>query len=327
VTVKEAFDNFIMSRVLANLSPKTVSNYRDFCLPFISFLGSDMVMSSCDRAAVNQYLILVINKPIAKASKATYINHLRIFLKWCEKEYGGFDVEASSIKVPKAYKKVVRVYSDEEIKTIFETITSEGEWLTLRNKAIIALMLDSGLRQAEVCTLKLANVYMDSHYAKVCGKGEKERSVPLGQATIEFMKKYMALCPYSSDNVFVSRRGEHLTCDAVKHVMSKIGIKLPFEFSSHRLRHNFATNYCLNQYSEHGQVDIYRLMILMGHEDIETTRRYLHLANQIIATRTNISHIDNILLQKFDRIKGEGYDDYCGVCGNRQNNDGASAPG
>ena len=68
-----------------------------------------------------------------------------------------------------------------------------------------------------------------------------------------------------------------------------------FAISSHKLRHNFATNYCIDQYRTHGQVDIYRLMYLMGHEDIETTRRYLHMANEILASQGCISHLDGIL--------------------------------
>lgn len=92
----------------------------------------------------------------------------------------------------------------------------------------------------------------------------------------------------------VSRTGKELTCNAVKHMMFSIQRKLPFEFSSHKLRHNFATNYCIDQYEKTGQIDIYKLMLLMGHEDIETTRVYLHHANQIIASKMNISHLDKV---------------------------------
>lgn len=69
---------------------------------------------------------------------------------------------------------------------------------------------------------------------------------------------------------------------------------LPFEFSSHKLRHNFATNYLLNQYEMFGQMDIYQLMVVMGHEDISTTRRYLHQANNILSAKTYISHLDKL---------------------------------
>ena len=57
--------------------------------------------------------------------------------------------------------------------------------------------------------------------------------------------------------------------------------------SRQSLDHNFATDYCKDQYEERGQVDIYRLMILMEHEDIDTTRRYLHDAKEIIGAKKN----------------------------------------
>ena len=64
--------------------------------------------------------------------------------------------------------------------------------------------------------------------------------------------------------------------------------------SSHKLRHNFTTNYCLDMYNQKGQIDIYRLMTLLGHEEIETTRRYLHVANEIIASSESFSHVDKV---------------------------------
>ena len=85
-----------------------------------------------------------------------------------------------------------------------------------------------------------------------------------------------------------------MTNNAVKIFVNKLSKEVGFELSSHKLRHNFATNYCIDQYEEVGQVDIYRLMILMGHEDIETTRRYLHHANEIIGARSCISHLDKV---------------------------------
>ena len=128
----------------------------------------------------------------------------------------------------------------------------------------------------------------------VCGKGNKERTVPLGSFTIRFMREYLRLCPHKSDKIFVERRGEPLTCNAVKLLVRKLAKELPFELSSHKLRHNFATNYCIDQYETRGNIDIYSLMIIMGHEDIETTERYLHHAKEIISTRNSISHLDKL---------------------------------
>lgn len=295
MNIQQAFDNFIISRRLADLSEKTITNYTGFIEPFISFVSADKQIEALHEADVSCYIATLINRPLSRASRATYIRHLKIFCKWLENTYG-IQFNAKSIRVPKPNRRLVKIYAEEETAQIFDAIQTDTEWITKRNKCIIALMYDSGLRQAEVCTLKRKNVSFSDNTLVVCGKGNKERTVPLGRLTQRFMKAYFAMCPYTSDDVFVNRRGEPLTCDAVKHMVTKLADKLDFELSSHKLRHNFATNYCIDQYERYGQVDIYRLMYLMGHEDIKTTNRYLHLAMEVIAARNHISHLDKVAL-------------------------------
>lgn len=292
MTVREAFDNFIVSRQLAGLSPKTISDYSQFVMPFVRSVGSERLLEEVTQQDVNAYLAKLLERPLSKAARATYIRHLKIFLKWAENEC---EVCYSSrlVKVPRSPKRTVRIYSDEEVKHIFSSIQSESEWLTLRNRCILALMYDSGLRQSEVCGLLTSNVL--NGLVTVRGKGGKERTVPLGRLAGRLLSEYLACRPFRSKYVFVGRRGQPLTCNAVKLFVSRLAEELPFELSSHKLRHNFATNYCLDQYRKHGQVDIYRLMYLMGHEDVGTTRRYLHMANEILASQGCISHLDGIL--------------------------------
>ncbi|MEG1145070.1 MAG: hypothetical protein RSE05_06865, partial [Clostridium sp.] len=76
--------------------------------------------------------------------------------------------------------------------------------------------------------------------------------------------------------------------------LSGILMPLPFKFSSHKLRHNFATNYCIDHVRETGKSDVYDLSILMGHESIETTKKYEHFTHEIIASENSISHLDNV---------------------------------
>lgn len=294
MTLKETFEEFILSRRLADLSQKTINDYQQFVMPFVQSVGSDKAVEELSQGDINNYIAMLLDKPLSKATRSTYIRHVKVFLKWLQENYI-VQYEYKRVKVPKNPKKNVRIYSSDELLEIFENIQAESEWLTLRNKCIIALMYDSGLRQSEVCSLERSRVSFSEKRMVVYGKGNKERTVPLGSLTARFMKEYIAQCPYTSEKVFLSRHGKPLTCNAVKLLVSKLSSKLDFELSSHKLRHNFATNYCIDQYESHGQVDIYRLMIILGHEDIETTRRYLHHANEIIGTKNCISHLDKVI--------------------------------
>lgn len=291
--LQDAFENFILSRRLADLSFKTISDYRQFLIPFLRFIGTETAVNDIEQDNIKHYVEMLLNRPLSKSTRATYIRNLKVFLKWLQSEYS-VQYDYKRVKVPKSPKKNVKIYSPDELREIFAHIHSENDWITVRNKCIIALMYDSGLRQSEVCSLELSRVSLADNTMVVLGKGNKERTVPLGVLAKCYMKEYLALCPFSSKKVFVNRRGDPLTCNAVKLLISKLSAELPFELSSHKLRHNFATNYCIDQYEERGQVDIYRLMILLGHEDIETTKRYLHHANEIIGAKGCISHLDKI---------------------------------
>lgn len=294
MNVSSAFKNFIHSRELKGLSEKTIESYKLHTVRFISHIGIDTEMESIVQEDIERFVDALYKQSLSIASIGSYIRDTRIFLRWYEKKHF-VSYNASEIAIPRTPKKVIRLYSPEEITLIFQTVKTCSPWLDARNKAIIALMLDSGIRQGEICTLERKNIFFESHRMKVCGKGNKERYVPLGKFSMAFLQKYLEECPFESKRVFVSYYGENLSCNAIKSMTGDLQRELPFEFSSHKLRHNFATNYLINQYDIFGHMDIYQLMAIMGHEDTLTTQRYLHEAQNIIASRTCISHLDRVL--------------------------------
>ena len=93
------------------------------------------------------------------------------------------------------------------------------------------------------------------------------------------------------------RMGNQISRNAIKVFMNRLKHKVPFDISSHKLRHNFATNFCIDNYRKTGNTGVYDLSILMGHESIETTKKYEHFAHEIIAVENSNSHLDNIYLK------------------------------
>lgn len=290
----DTYKEFLEYKRLAGLSNKSLICYRDFLRPFLKFCGN-LELKNLTYSLVMEYLSTLYEKNLSRSTIVTYVVHLKVFLRWIELFYH-MDLQTGFICVPKNNKKIVHIYSDIEILEIYKNITNSVPWIAVRNKLIVSLMLDSGLRQGEVCSLKRSNVDLIERKIKVFGKGSKERFVPIGNFSVSLFNSYYSLCPYDETFVFCCKDGTQLTNNSVKLLISKISKKLPFEFSSHKLRHNFGTNYCLDQYDKYGQIDIYKLMVIMGHEDIKTTRKYLHIANSIIVARSNISHLDKILL-------------------------------
>lgn len=296
MTIQECLDKFIYDKWLAGLTDKSIESYSQHIGIFVAYVGCDLNIQNLTRLTIDRYIESLLNRNIAKATCVSYIRDMKIFVVWLTNEYG-IDVSAVSIVVPKSPKTTPRIYSDEDIALMFQNVVAESEWLVVRNYCIIALMYDSGLRQSEVCRLKKLDVNFNTNILRVYGKGDKERLVPLGSASKRFLLQYLSICPHESEYVFVGRRGEKITPNTLKQFIYKLGQKLPFELSCHKLRHNFATNYCIDQYDKFGHVDIYALMSLMGHESIDTTERYLHFAMEIIASRQHISHLDKIMLK------------------------------
>lgn len=123
--------------------------------------------------------------------------------------------------------------------------------------------------------------------------------VSLGSLSSKLVKDYIEKCPFTMDKqVFLDRRGNVLSGNAVRLFVYRLEKQLDFKFSSHKLRHNFATNFCINNIREKGQTCVYDLAVLMGHESIETTKKYEHFAHEMIAAENCISHLDNVFNAK-----------------------------
>ena len=109
-----------------------------------------------------------------------------------------------------------------------------------------------------------------------------------------FLEEYRKLCPYERDYVFVSRRGAPITNNTIKKFIQKIKCSTGIDLSSHKLRHNFATNYCIDSLEETGQCDAFTLQVLMGHESVKTTEKYMHYASSMVASKNAHSHLDMV---------------------------------
>lgn len=292
----KAFEEFIEYHTLAYHSDKTIETYCGHLTRFLKF-SSVEELSEITEDVIKQYTLSLLSQKLSPSTVRSYLSHLRAFFHWSsEKGYMSPKLYKSMV-LPKPGKKVVKVYNPDEIREIFGTIKAFPLWIQTRNRLIVALMIDSGLRQNEVSTIRVDAIDFELATVKVHGKGRKERFVPLGNLTQRLLAAYISSCPYKEgEYLFKDKVGSPLTNNAIKLFISKLQRKLGYPVSSHKLRHNFATNYVLDQYDAHNHVDIYRLMTLMGHEDVITTQNYIHVAQQIIACKSNISHLDQLPL-------------------------------
>ena len=202
------------------------------------------------------------------------------------------------LELPRLKKRMIEVLTEDEIHAILKA-ADEDTTLGARNYALLVLGLDTGLRQGEMCGLRLRDVNWDQRIMKVNGKGDKERFVPFGATAEAALRRYVDIYrpePYytQDDFVFLSNVGTQVTGNGVIQLMRRLsessGVR---RLHCHLLRHTFAVNYLING------GDIVTLQMILGHEDLETTRIYLQLAQSHVTLQHNrFSPMDNM---KMDR--------------------------
>ena len=149
-----------------------------------------------------------------------------------------------------------------------------------RNRAILETLYSCGLRVSELINLKLSDLFFDEGFIKVTGKGNKQRFVPIGEATQKYINIYrneirvhQVITAEHKDILFLNRRGKQLTramiFTIIKQLSAKIGLNK--NISPHTFRHSFATHLLENG------ADLRAIQMMLGHESITTTEIYTHI--------------------------------------------------
>lgn len=297
ISLYDSYSDFMIDQRVRGNSPKTLTYYSVALSFFRCFMDDDFDVSELTlQDCKNYYLYLVENKDVNSVSIQSYIRALRSFLNWLyENEYITTNI-CDKFKLPKATRKVIDVLSDEEIYRVFSALDGEG-WILARNRLIIALMLDSGLRLNEVVTLQLSSVHLKERYMIVTGKGDKQRTVPFGESTAALLTAYLDAVKFARIKSNLIIKVSDIDCGfvpitdtAIKNMFRKLKRKSGvYRLYPHLLRHTFATRYL-----ENGG-NIYTLQAILGHTSLEMVKRYLHLATtRIRADFPQFSPLDNI---------------------------------
>jgi integrase/recombinase XerD len=160
-----------------------------------------------------------------------------------------------------------------------------------RNKAILLMLLDTGLRASELCTMKLFQVDQRNQRVQVMGKGMRERSVPFSARTAQALWRYLAShgeMP-ADDPVFTTSSGRAIDRNQLGNRLEIIGDRAGVsDVHPHRFRHTFAVQYLRNG------GDPYTLQRLLGHSTLEMVRVYLSLAQiDLDKAHKRASPVDN----------------------------------
>lgn len=229
---------------------------------------------------------------LASSSQARFLSSIKGFFNFLHIETYISEDPAVLLQSPKASGKLPTVLSYEEIEAVFAEIdhsTIEG----LRNRAMLELLYACGLRATELTELHLSNLFLESGFIRVTGKGDKERIVPIHQEAIKQLQFYLKERGQmdnikEADRLFLSRRGKGLSRNMLFIIVRDLGKAAGLEkrISPHSFRHSFATHLI------EGGADLRVVQDLLGHSSITTTEIYTHLSQQ---------HLQDVVLRLHPR--------------------------
>ena len=271
-----------------NVSPNTVTAYRDDLDSFIAFLCNDYLtmgrdlldLRRVDHLAVRSYLAHLARRKLSRSSMARHLSALRSFFKYLMREGIVEANPARTVATPKREKHLPAVLQTADIAILFEQ--PDDSVLGTRDRAWLELLYASGLRIGELVAIDLDDIELRSRLVKVRGKGSKERIVPFGSKAETAIRAYLAVRGGQDDEpaLFVNYRGQRITARSVRRLFERYvrAASLRAGVSPHTLRHSFATH-LLN-----AGADLRAIQELLGHASLSTTQKYTHLNDaQLIA--------------------------------------------
>jgi site-specific recombinase XerD len=294
-------------------SALTITAYRSDCRLFLRALkriGCEPDVEAIDRQVIRQYVAELRTSGLKSSSVARRLNSLRSFWKYLrDNDYAQHD-PFLRISLPKRPRTVpVYLTGQECIDLLRATQRQRSEFARVRDKAILSLLLFTGLRRAELLALRLRSVDLDERTVRVDeGKGRKSRVIPLADPPILALQDWLAARPeVDHDYLFTSRCRTKLGRKALMTVLERALRNARLDrpgVTLHTLRHSFA---CLML---QGGCDLFSLSQMLGHTRLDTTAIYLHATvddlrrgmvrhplNQDVKQVEQCPHVDKRVLQ------------------------------
>lgn len=286
IQIKEYFLKSILDQ--KNYSKKTFENYNRDLNKFFKFLNDYKIkdIKKITKETVRLYFLKQKNNNISNRTLGRYYSSLNSFFIYSiEHEYIGVN-PLKFIDYPKYTKKIPEYIYDSQLEKLLNEKTSENVEIELRNKLIIHLLLDTGVRVSELVNIKVHDIDVEERIIKVFGKGSKERFVFFTSKTKELLINYLIKRKEKAitDNLLINYKGEKLTERSVQKIIKLVGEKIGLDIHPHLLRHTFATD-LLNK-----GADIRMIQELLGHENLDTTQIYTHVSNYRVKEVYDDSH-------------------------------------
>ncbi|RAJ06202.1 tyrosine-type recombinase/integrase [Arenibacter echinorum] len=263
-----------------NYSPHTTKAYQNDIVEFKNFCGQEYNLEDIAQVTYNlirSWIVSLVESGVSNRSVNRKIASLKAYYKFLL-GVGILTINPlSKHKALKTSKKIEIPFSEMEMEDVLSQIPFEKNFEGKRDKLIIELLYTTGIRRAELIGLKVKDVDFQAMTIKVLGKRNKERIIPLLEATKELFLEYnlerSALKVIEDDAyIFLSGKGNKMYETLVYRIINKYFslVSSKVKKSPHILRHTFATH-LLNK-----GADLNSVKELLGHSSLASTQVYTH---------------------------------------------------
>ena len=279
----------LLSRFLENIeyqrgySENTILNYENDIEEFFCFLEKENVekIKEVDYSIVRFYLMDLYNKKYSRNTVSRKLSSLRSFFKYLHKEQIVDINPFILVSSPKKEKRLPKFLYNEDLEKIFD-IPDESIPLGQRDRVILELLYDTGIRIGELVNIKLNDINFSNKSIRILGKGNKERIVLFGVYLDDYLNTYLddgrlsLLNGKENKHLILNAHGKNITTRGVRLIIENIIKKacITTHATPHTLRHTFATHLLENG------ADLLTVKELLGHSSLSSTQVYTHVTNE-----------------------------------------------
>ena len=287
----EAIHKFIdYLKIERQLSPLTLKNYeRDVtqAADYFHAQGIDS-WSKLHSHQFRMYVAMRHRKNLSGKTIQRELSSLRRLYEFLIREKQAENNPLKGVKAPKSARRLPVAPDIEQLDQLLQA--GDDDIYHIRDRAMFELFYSSGLRLSELTGMDCLDIKLDEQQARVMGKGNRERELPVGKKAVAALNAWLkirpALAEVDESALFVSRFGTRITQRAVQQRLEQLAVKqgLPLHLHPHMLRHAFASHML------ESSGDLRAVQELLGHADISTTQIYTHLNFQHLADVYDKAH-------------------------------------
>jgi integrase/recombinase XerC len=280
-TPKAALQQFIdYLKFQKRYSQHTIISYQTDLVAFFNFIEltfGNTPLPDIRVTYVRTWLASLKEQGIEAKTINRKISSLKSFFKYQLKEEVLAVSPMATIIALKVGKRLPQFVEKADINTLFSYVEFPDEWQGKTDKVLLQVLYNTGIRKAELVSLKESQVDNYKSAIKVLGKGNKERIIPISEALLSLLKNYVAekrkaFENYDEDILLVNEKGKKLDPKYVYNTVKKYLSKITTisKKSPHVLRHTFATHLMNNG------ADLNAVKELLGHSSLAATQIYTH---------------------------------------------------